>query len=365
MSIAMLALTAMYLLTHPERTVTVERPGDTTIAAKSLDWRLLTVICIPLTAITAAGRGYNDGLASGQGTPLSTNLAITFFVVMVVVTSAAFLLRHGIRLFLPALILQSVLLAVAGERTPVIMDAIALILILIFAGIRVPIHQLMVAAGLTVLVILSISGVRVQQGRTLFYTDSGISTRVGALATGLPSAGKPLGGTDPSGLITQFATRISAVDYGGAILQAISAGQPRLSPAYVPESLLLIVPSFFWSTKLNHWAALNPAQLQINSFGLQDVNFIPGLPGLYIGFLSPLWLVTLFGLLGVGLGWFERWLLRERTPVRLVLLAGAVEAALSLEAGLPTMLAQMRSAVALALAVYALTALRGHTRFAA
>jgi len=222
----------------------------------------------------------------------------------------------------------------------------------------------MVAAGLTVLVILSISGVRVQQGRALFYTDSGISTRVGALATDLLSAGRPLDGTDASGLLSQFATRISSVDYGGAILQAISEGQPRLSPAYVPKSLLLIAPSFFWSTKLNHRTALNPAQLQIDSFGLQDINFIPGLPGLYIGFLSPLWLMTLFGLLGVLLGWFERWLLRERTPVRLVLLAGAVEAALSLEAGLPTMLVQMRSAVAVALAVYALMVLRGHTRFA-
>src|SRR5258707_378009 len=74
MSGAMLAFTLAYLLTHPERTVTRERPFDTMVAAKALDWRWLALACVPLTLLTAAGRGYNDGLAGGSGTSLSTNL---------------------------------------------------------------------------------------------------------------------------------------------------------------------------------------------------------------------------------------------------------------------------------------------------
>jgi hypothetical protein len=238
------------------------------------------------------------------------------------------------------------------------MNAIALIVVLMFAGVRVPARQVACAGLLTVLVILSISGIRVQTGRGIYYTNSGVTARVGALATGLSSAGGSSGAADSPGLVAQFAARVSAVDYGGAILQAISEGQPRLSPGYVPQSLLLTVPSFLWPAKLSQGAALNPAQLQIADFGLQPINFIPGAPGLYLGILTPAWLVTLFALLGAVFGWFERWLLRVRTPARMVLLAGAVEAALHFEGGLPTMLVQMRSAAVLALAVYAVTVLR-------
>jgi hypothetical protein len=362
MSVSMLALTLAYLFTRPERTVTIERPADRSIAAKALDWRLLAVVCIPLTLLTAAGRGYNDGVGDGPDTSLATSLVTTFFVVVVVVTAAAFLMRHGTRWFLLILIIQSVVLAVAGERTPVLIDAAALIVMLLFAGLRVPVPQLAATAVLTVLIVLSISGVRVQQNRNLYYQDSGVSSRVSALAGGLSAAGGSQGGTDAPGLLTQFAIRISSVDFGGAILQAISEGQPRLSPAYVPESLLLAVPSFIWPTKLNREVALDPALSQLNAFGLQDTNFIPGLPGLYIGFLAPTWLIALFGLLGATFGWFERWLLRERTPARLVLLGGAVTVALGLEAGLPGMLVQMRAAVALALVVYVVQVVRGRAR---
>jgi hypothetical protein len=362
MSVSMLALTLTYLLTHPERTVTLEQTTDLMIAARALDWRLLAVACIPLTVLTAAGRGYNNGAGAGPATSLTTNLVTTFFVVVVVVAAAAFLMRHGTRWFLLVLIIQSVVLAVAGERTPVLMDATALIVMLLFAGLRVPVPQLAATAILTVLILLSLSGIRAEQNRNLYYQDSGVSTRVSALAGGLSAAEGPQGGTDTPGLLTQFAVRISAVDYGGAILQAISEGQPRLSPAYVPESLLLAVPSFVWPTKLNRTVALDPALAQINAFGLQDTNFIPGLPGLYIGFLTPTWLIALFGLFGAIFGWFERWLLRERTPARLVLLGGAVTVALGLEAGLPGMLVQMRAAVALALVVYVVEVVRGRAR---
>lgn len=148
------------------------------------------------------------------------------------------------------------------------------------------------------------------------------------------------------------------MDFTGGILQSINEGQPRLSASYVPESLLLAVPSFVWPSKLDRGNALNPAQLQINDFGLQQVNFIPAFPGLYMGCLSPPWLVALFGLLGTVFGWLERWLLRECTRVRLVLLAGAVTAALWYEAGLPTLLVQMRAAVALAAVVKIIEVLR-------
>ena len=119
------------------------------------------------------------------------------------------------------------------------------------------------------------------------------------------------------------------------------------------------MPSFVWPTKLNREVALDPALSEVDTFGLQNTNLIPGLPGLYMGFLAPPWLMALFSLLGVAFGWFERWLLRERTPARIVLLGGAVTAALGLEAGLPAMLVQMRSALAVGLVIYVFQIVRG------
>jgi hypothetical protein len=362
MSAAMLALTLAYLLTHPERTVTHEQPWDAEALARILDWRWLALACVPLTLLTTGGRGYNGGQANGQGAALSTNLVIAFFIIVIVITAAAFLLRHGTRWFLPVLAIQSVTLAVAGERTPVIMDAIALIILLAFAGVRVPKAQLAGAALLTVLAVASISGSRVQVGRGIYYANSGISARVGALASGLSAAGGSPGGTGSPGLVAQFATRMSSVDFGGAVLQGIAEGHPRLGAASVPESLLLAVPSFLWSGKLGLQTAMSLGQTQIDAFGLQRTNFIGGAPGIYLGFLSPVWLVIMFAIVGAIFGWFERWLLRKRTPARMVLLAGTVLAALDFEQGLPAMLVQMRSAGVLALAVCAVAASRASRR---
>jgi hypothetical protein len=127
-------------------------------------------------------------------------------------------------------------------------------------------------------------------------------------------------------------------------------GQPRLSPGYVPESLLIAVPSFLWPGKLSLGTGLNPAQLQINDFGLQQIYYIPSIVGTYIGMLSVPWLLAIFAALGLAFGWFERWLLRRCTPVRVILLAGAIASALLYEAGLPSIVIQMRAALMLAVA---------------
>jgi hypothetical protein len=98
--------------------------------------------------------------------------------------------------------------------------------------------------------------------------------------------------------------------------------------------------------------------MEINSFGLQQVNYLPTLPGLYIGFLSAPWLIAFLAFLGLLCGWGERWLYRRCTPVRLVLLAGAVTAALSYETGLPGMLISLRGAAAIALGVKLIEVIR-------
>jgi hypothetical protein len=351
MSVVMLGFTVAYLLTRPELAAMINRRSGAETVSRVLDWRILAPVCVAMALVTAAGKGYADGNAAGAGTPLATNLVATFFIVVIAAASVAFLVRFGIRWFLPVLIVQSILLALAGERTPVLADALALVVVLLFIGVRIPRRQLVLACVLTIAAVFAISGVRTQEGRSIFYTNSGLAGRITALGDGLLSGGSPVSGPATPGLVAQFATRESGVDFAGAVLQSISAGQPRLSATYVPESLLLNVPSFLWKSKLDNAQALNPAQLEIDDFGLQQINYIPGMVGTYIGMLTLPWLLLLFGFLGCIFGWFERWLLRECTPARVILLAGAVSAALLYEAGLPTVLVQMRAAAVLALAV--------------
>jgi hypothetical protein len=352
MSCAMFAFTVAYLMTRPERVDDVAQPSTTRDVMRALDWRILICACLPAAILTYAGRGYNGTASSGPTTTLSTNLAATFFVILVVLTSTAFLLRHGTRWFLPVLAAQSALLALAGERTPVITDAVALIVVLAFAGGRVPRIQLTVAAAVTLIAILAITGVRAQQGRHLFQSGNGAGMRATALANGLTGSTTQTESQTP-GLVAQMAVRLDGTSFAGAIAQAGSLGQPRMNSADVARSLLLFVPSFAWPTKVSD-AALNPCGAEIDVFGLQQVNFLPGLPGLYYGFLSAPWLIALLSVLGLAFGWCEIWVMRECTPARVVLLAGLVIAGLKYEAGLPTMLVQARAGIAIAVVVWAL-----------
>jgi hypothetical protein len=349
MSIVMLGFTIAYLLTCPEQVAGPGRPVDRAVLTRVLDWRILMAACVPMAVATAAGRGYNDGSAAEASTSLETSLVSTFFIVIIATAAVAFVLRHGTRWFLPVLIVQLLLLALAGERTPILMDGLALIVVLTFIGVRLAPRQLLAVALLAVVAMLAINGVRVQQGRGIFYSNSGLDSRVGALASGL-FGGSPVSDVAMPGLVTQFATREAGVDFAGGILQSMSAGKSRLSAGYMPESLLLAVPSFLWKDKLALGTGMNPAQLQIDNFGLQQINYIPGMVGTYIGMLSFPSLLLLFGFLGFVFGRFERWVLRECTPARVILLAGAIGSVQLYQAGLPAIVVQMRAAAALALA---------------
>lgn len=363
LSCGMLAFTVAYLLARPERSVPAAiRPGD---SAGIPGWPLLAAACVPLAVFTFEGRGYNSNVVSaGSLTPLSVNLASAFFLVLVVLAAYGFLARHGTRWFLPVLAAQSGVLAAAGERTPVVADAIALIVLLSVAGHRPRARQIAAALALTLAAMVAITGLRAQQGRAIFYRDSGASARFHALAGGISALGssQPGGG---AGLLASTAVRLDGVDYTAGILQAVHLGQPRLSPALVPGSLLLAVPSSLWQSKQQYVNGIFVYQVQIDDFGLQPVNLLPGFAGLYAGLLSPLWLIAFLALTGILAGYGERLLFRSVSPARIVLLAGAVIAVLDYERGLPGMLVAFRAAVVIAVLVRLASAVRRrHSRAA-
>ena len=243
-SSAMLALVIAYLLTQPRRTIPQATIFEIRTAIGVLDWRLLAAACIPLAVVTYEGRGYNGSVTLAcVGTPLATQLAVSFFILLVIMAAFAIVLRYGRGWFLPVLIGQSIILAAAGERTPVISGAIALILLLARANLRPSSAQLHAAAALTIVAVLAIMGVRAQEGRSVFYADSGLSVRAAALVAGIASPGGNSSGQQGPGLVAQAADRLDGDSFTAAILQSEALGQPRLSVGCVPESVLLVVPS--------------------------------------------------------------------------------------------------------------------------
>lgn len=351
MSAGMLTFTVAYLLTRPQQLNTAIEPAVMRKMIRVLDWKLLAFACIPLMILTYEGRGYNSGVPlEGSATSIGSHLAATFFVTLIVITAFSFLVRQGVRWFIPVLSAQSLVLAAAGERTPVVADAFTLILMLSIAGYRPSSRQLREASALTIIAVLAITGLRVEQGRSVFYTNSGLNTRVTALGGGLTEfTGTPGQGLAPADLIGQAAVRLDGTDFSGAILQSVSFGQRRLSPVFVLKSLLIVIPSAMWSSKLANESILNPPLLEINDFGLQQINFLPTFPGLFTGFLTAPWLVSFLALTGLLCGWGERWLFRRRTPARVVLITGAITAVLiSYGSGLPAMLVDLRTAAAIA-----------------
>ena len=300
----------------------------------------------PWRSLTYEGKGYNNGtLTTGAGAPLTASLASEFFLVLVALTAFSVLLRFGIRWFLPVLLVQSLLLAAAGERTPILVDAATLIILMARAGLRPSGRQVRITLTVSVLAILAVTGARSEQGRSLYYTDSGLGARVAALGSGITSL-------NGNGLVGQAAIRLDGVDFAGAIVQAEAIGYPRLSAWAIPESLLLVVPSAVWPSKLAH-GGLNPTLTELDDFGLQQVNFLPGFVGIYMGFLPPVWLALFLAVIGLLCGLGERFLYRMCTPARLVLLAGAVSCALGYEQGLPGMLTTLRTAVVIAVSAKA------------
>ena len=258
----MLAFTVGFLSTRPELSLRDASPDGVRAAARALDWRWLAAACVPLAFWTFQGRGYNGFQSLGATSSASTDLASTFFVVMVALTATGFLLRFGGRWFLPVLVVQSGVLAAAGERTPIITDAITVILVLTLAGVRPRPRQLCAAVAIAVVAMLAITGLRAQQGRTLFYRDSGVTARLSALGESIISFGGPsASGTASPNLVTQAAVRLDGVDWTAAILQSVHFGQPRLPAAWAAQSLLIVVPSSVWSAKLSQ-GTLNPSLLE-------------------------------------------------------------------------------------------------------
>ena len=274
MSVGLVLLVVGYLLTRPERAALGGlKDGPVRIAESILDWRLCALGCVPLALLTYKGRGLNNGLGPGSAT-VSTNLVSEFLVVVVALTAFSFVLRYGMRWFVPVLVVQSVLLAATGERLPVVTGIVVLVSLLARVDRRPTRRQVMMTLSLTVVAILGITGYRAVSGHDLYRQDASLAARSKAIGVGLYALThtSDQNGTG-AGLVAQIAVRFDGNAFAGDVMQGFSERYTPLGLAPVLQSTLVVVPSAAWSSKLAH-PALNPALTEFNYFGIQPIKGI-------------------------------------------------------------------------------------------
>lgn len=359
MSAGVLALAISYLIVVGQRTLVTWDAQGKALDLRVLDWRPLAIACIPFALLTYHGQGYNSVATLNSSTSVGSELASTFFTSFVVLAAFAFLLRHGSRWLVPTIIVQSVILAAAGERSPLVVGVAELFVLLAQLGRRPSRRQVTGTLMLTLVAALAITGYRAESGRAVFYGNSGIRARIAALGDGLYSLvhSTNSAGTGP-GLISRTAVRVDGNSFAGAVWQDMRLGHPSLGVTQAAKSTLIVVPNALWPSKLSHELSLNPAATEISQFGLQDINFLPTLAGLYLGFLGPYLLIGFMALCGIIFGCGERWLFRHVTATRLVLLGGSVSAAMAYEQGLPGILITLRTAVVIGIVIKVLDTVR-------
>ena len=345
-SAALLASVCGYLLFARR---TVPAPPSAGVTRQLVDWRITGVVSLPLIVVTARGDGYNPGRSVSFATDsLATNFAEGFLILLVVLTAFGFVARYGARWFAPALIVQSAVLATAGQRLELFIGATMLTVLLRRVGLRPSRRAIVVTLGVAVLAALGITSVRAADGRGFFYEDSGLVARAEVIAAGALSP------PDVPALVSEAADRIDGNTFAGQADQSLATGSSPLGASEVVGSLVVVVPSALYPDKLSDPRSLGLKYWEVTTLNLVPIDYVPGSIGLYLGAVGPLRLPILMFFVGILLALLENFVLRTVTVMRFLLLAALLQGVLFYEKDLLTIAITLRDGALLILGLYLL-----------
>jgi hypothetical protein len=314
-------------------------------ALRLLDWRLLALAAVPLALVTYQGGGYATGrVLDARHESTLTMLAAQFFVAVVVMGTYSFVASHGPRWFVAALVVQCLVLALAGQRLELVIAAVSVCACLA-TFVQAPTRRQMLGVALVGgLLAVSITGVRVAQGRGVFQSNTGITERLTALAGGLPSGGRQ---QESSNSIVQ---RLDSNEWAGGVIRSIESGTPPEGLGAVLDSLRIVVPSALDPGKNDRLVQERSTKAeQVWRFALVPTDHLPGHFGLWIGLVGPLqfpFVMAVFGWLFAKVEW---WSMQKATAARMITLVLLLLGALFYERGIPTLLLFLRFAIPLGL----------------
>ncbi len=329
-SVAILLLTLAYLASlgrSPETPSRAETDEQLARIRRVFDWRLMLIVATPLIVLTVAGQYYATGATTGSGVaqPLDfgAGLALQFLLLAIMFATFGLICRFGIRWLLPALSVQSTILALLGERLQILVTAALLLYALARVGISIKRWQLGLGLAVLVLVAVVLTSARAAEGRIL--TTAGTSLRFDFLAAGVVN----IGSSNTRDLVAaDLGYRLDGNSFGAMELQALDNGSPSLGPAPLWNDLLLAVPSLLNPDK-NASSVETRSEKQYAetylSLPLREVylgvfqDILPTQLGATMGFWGPGGMLVVALFLGAVFGIVDRWLLRRLSPTRLLI----------------------------------------------
>jgi phosphate starvation-inducible membrane PsiE len=330
------------------------------LARIRLAWLLLPIAPLLVAALQGRGsiqRRQADAAASNY---LVDGLVIQFLVFLVAASSALILVRYGTRWTIPLFAAQGTVLAFAGARAMVV--AACLLSLYGAAQFRVkpPTRQLVGAAALLAMLVVSISSARAVVGREQFAENSGAGQRLVALAEGVSSLGSS---QSQQAILDDIVYRFDGNSFGAMVLGALERNFHTVGLTTTKNNLSLAVPSFVNPDKLS--ASLSERNEEVfldNHFGLVNhIDYLPGVFGTLLGYFGPLGLLVMALTLGAIFALIDVVVVERPRPGVLVIGLGLAACALSYEQGPAAYATTMRGVLLIALVIGICRALRRRT----
>lgn len=353
-SLSLLAMTVGYCIVSTP--FPIARTAEVDDLKRAFDWRIFAVLTAPLFLATVHGKGYASGAAlTGQGVN-QEGLAIQFFVPMIALTTFSFILRNPKR-WIPAIFVQSVLMAAAGQRLEILVAAITVTALAGRLQMKPSKKQVTVIAAIGLLGLLAISASRAQEGRGVFQTNTGFGARVTALIDGLahPTVQSVHGGSP----LAELGLRLDSNSFSGGIMKAFEVDDHAPLGWEGPKSsVITMLPSFLDPTKVQDLQAIyytpkNQARVQL---GVYAVDYLEGAVDTYLGNFGPALNIAFDLFVGVALGLLDVVVCRRVTTWRLVGYLLVLQSALFFERGIDQYLVTLRAFIVFAAALWLFSA---------
>jgi hypothetical protein len=313
-------------------------------AAESIFTSILVAVAIASALIVIIGMGYGGYDTDNYvlGGTVSTTVVPALISVAVLST-----LRWRLSMLVVAAI--ALVLLLMGSRSLVGWALLAGVVLVRRCGGTIRTSKLTVAVAVCAAVVVAIALIRDRAGR--WSQDATLHDRIGTVAE---ASSTPVSTSNTSDLVLDsFVHRIDGNGYGARVLHAQSQpGKGLMGAEALTNSVLLAIPSFIWSTKLDTPVeARNQEAASILHYDIEVTDYLPTVIGSATSMFGWPGAILVAGVFGVAVSALDR-LLTSRQPHHLPIAAAICLVALNFDGNVETVILGCRTVATVALLTY-------------